>query len=763
MNISITINIEGIVQGVGFRPFICNLANSLNIKGRVCNDSRGVEIVAEGSESLLSEFIELIKSKKPIKSEITLFEVRRDSKLRGYEDFSICKSKISHISSAIVPVDSTICQNCLNEIRDKRDRRFDYPFVNCTDCGPRYTIIKSLPYDRKNSSMDSFVMCPSCQREYEDSSSRRFHAQPNSCPKCGPKLTLYKSDNRVLATNIEALDMCAKLLKQGSIVAIKGVGGFALVCSSKKSATIKSLRARKRRASKPFAVMFRSIYEIKKCTIMSEDEERLILSYERPIVLLKKRKSHRLEKFCISSEKIAPKIDRLGVILPYSPLHVLIMDRVKIPLVFTSANISGTPIVKSKEELKERLFGVYDFYLDYDRDILHSIDDSVACINSKNPLLLRRARGFAPCSFALKGSFLDEVLCVGALQKSAISLCKNGTIALFPYIGDLGEVQSNDYFEKSIYLALELYRVSPKVVVCDLHSGYYSAKWAMEFAKSRDIELLQIEHHYAHALSLMCEHKIESEILCITWDGTGLGSDGTIWGGEFLEVGELGFSRVGHIDRFKLLGGESSIKEPKRVGLSILIDIYGDEIFNLNAPFMKNFSDDELKVLYKMHNNSINSPLCSSIGRLFDGVCAILGILIKPTYEGEAGLMLESLYDESIDKWYDFKIEDGVIYYKSIFKELLYERDIELAATKFINTLAYIVYEFAKDRDLPCGLSGGVFQNMTLCRKIASLFEKDGMKLFQHSKIPCNDSGISVGQAYYCYLRDKKEKRCEMN
>ena len=551
--------VTGQVQGVGFRPYIYNLATSMGLKGYVRNDAQGVEIVVEGEQA--KAFVERFADGLPPLAKIETITTDPIAS-QGFDDFTIQKSTEGTKRTFISP-DMSICTQCLQDIFDPTNRRYRYPFINCTHCGPRYTIITDLPYDRKNTTMAPFVMCMECQKEYEDPTSRFFHAQPISCPNCGPRLYLDS------LKNYEAIQEAARLLQEGKILAIKGVGGYHLVCKAK-SLAVEELRRRKRRGKKPFAVMFKDIEAIKEACEVSEAEERLITSNENPIVILKKKEPFELE---------APDIDRLGVFLPYSPIYVLLFDLIDFALVVTSANISDEPIVKDEEKI--RTLGIADEVLWYDRKIERSCDDSVAVCVEDKPLLYRLGRGFAPRSFKLTSS-LPPVLAVGAQQKSTIALGFEDTLILSPHIGDIANIESFEYFTKVVEDFCRMYEIAPRVVVHDLHPLYETTK----YAKSLGIQTIGVQHHLAHAYAVKAEmeligHRLKEErFLALAWDGTGFGTDGAIWGGEFFVEDK----RVAHFDYFDIVGGERAIKDirlsawslAKKYGIQM-----GDRLFDL--------------------------------------------------------------------------------------------------------------------------------------------------------------------------------------
>ncbi len=727
--------IEGIVQGVGFRPFVYQLAFTNDLSGYVLNDSLGVEIDIEGEEGSLEAFDRALHVELPPLARVDVID-RQERELAGYKMFEIRQSTLQERKKTLISPDMSICDDCLRELRDKKNFRYNYFFINCTNCGPRYSIIKTVPYDRKNTSMSPFKMCQKCQSEYLNPLDRRYHAQPISCSSCGPELTLRDMEGKKLAKNLEAIKELAKLISDGHIVAMKGMGGFHLICDASNEETIRRLRERKSRPTKPFAVMFKDISQIEEATLINRSERRAIESQQRPIVLVKKR-----EMQALVQDSVAPFIDRLGVFLPYTPLHVMLLEKLKFPIIATSANRSAEPIITDEQELRESLEGVVDFYLDYDREIVNPSDDSVLQTIGEKVLMMRSSRGYTPTSFRFKSNEKRHILAVGAHQKNSIALYIDNQIIQSPYIGDLDGVKSCEFFQRTLDVFKKLYNFDPEVIVCDKHPNYFSTQWAKKEKK----ELYQVQHHYAHILSCMFEHNIEHKVLGVAWDGTGYGDDGTIWGGEFFVCDKNSYERVAHFESFKLLGGDRSVKDIKRVALSMIFDIANDKMDRYEK-FTTLFRKDELHILTQMHAKAINSPKCSSVGRIFDAVAVFSGVCSSVSYDGESGLIIESLYDESLKESYEFYLDGKIIRYKHIFEEMLKDRDSRVIATKFINGLVDIFFKISDKYDLDIALAGGVFQNRTILEKITK--KAKSKNIYFPNKLPINDGGVAVGQLY---------------
>lgn len=737
------IEIRGVVQGVGFRPFIYTLATSLNLNGYISNNSFGVVILVDTTKDILNEFIECIRANRPPLSEIESINISESKKQIAFREFIIKKSENSKELTSMIASDIAMCEECQKELEDKNNRRYNYPFITCVNCGPRYSIIKNLPYDRKNTSMAEFKMCKKCHDEYENPKDRRYHAQPIGCFNCGPSLFLLDNSGRQLKVS-NIVDEVVKFIVDGKIVAIKGVGGYHLVCDARHDNAVKLLRERKIRQSKPFAVMVKDIYMSKQIASMNLQEEELLCSNKRPVVLLKTKRSTFL------SRHVAPNIKQIGLFLAYTPLHYMILQKLNFPLIATSANISDEPLCIKRDEIM-KLSHVWDYCLDHDREILNSCDDSVVFVENEKTFMLRCARGYSPNYLKLPKKADKKVLCLGANQKSTIALCIDDRVILSPYIGDLDGLLSIEHFKSHIETLKRIYDFEPEVIVCDKHPNYESTKYAKELkAQNRDIKLVQVGHHYAHILATMGISNITSKVLGVSFDGTGYGDDGNLWGGEFLVCDNSGYERVGHFKYFRLLGGEKAIKEPRRIALSFLFEIYGEDALGLSNHTIKSFTELQLKTLYVAWKKGLNSPLSSSCGRLFDAVASILDVIHVCSYEGESGLLLESLYDENIKDIYEFKIDNKEIDFSVIFKQILKEKNKTAGVSKFFNTLVEIIYEMSKRYNLSVVLGGGVFQNRVLLR----LIMKKMPNIIVPSEFVSNDGAIAYGQAIAATCRE---------
>jgi len=721
------ITIKGTVQGVGFRPFIYTLAQRYLVTGVVSNNSNGVEILINTDIFTLNQFLTAIEYEYPPLASIDNIHYEELS-YQIFDNFQIIKTQEEGEVTVNIPPDVSICVECEKELFDPQNRRYGYPFITCTHCGVRYSIIYDLPYDRCHTSMKFFEMCKACKEEYTNPLDRRYHAQPIGCHDCGPKLVLI--NNKGLAIDsLEIIDDTVKLILEGKIVAIKGVGGYHLMCDATNEKVIQKLRERKQRPAKPFALMVKNLNMASELAEINKIEEKLLTSNERPIVLLQSKNRLPLE--------VAPNISHIGLFLPYTPLHLLILDKLNRPLVATSANITDEPICTNLEDL-EKLQGVYDYVLEHNRDIVNGCDDSVVMVVKEQQIILRRARGYAPVSIKLPFKLKHNVLALGANQKSTIAIGFENQVILSPHIGDLDSIGSVEYFKQNIENLKRIYRFEPEVVVHDMHPKYESTK----YAKSLLIKKKEVQHHYAHILGVLVEKQIRGKVFGIAFDGTGLGDDGKLWGGEFMVCEYKGYERVAHLNYFKLLGGAKAIKEPRRVALSLLFDLYAEDVLTFENPTTKAFSSGELKSYFLAWKKGLNAPESSSVGRLFDAVASLLGICQIMSFEGESGLMLEELYDINVVGYYSFGYEDGKIDILPMLVEMLDEDNTTIAVSKFFHTLVEIIAIVYAPYNLPLVLSGGVFQNRVLLELVLDRFPEAIIS----NNIPPNDGGIALGQ-----------------
>jgi hydrogenase maturation protein HypF len=753
--------VRGAVQGVGFRPFVHHLATELGLTGWVNNSSQGVSIEAEGASASLEQFLLRLQVEKPPGSFIQSLESWwLDA--AGYADFQIRPSATGGGKTALIMPDLATCPECLREILDPRNRRHRYPFTNCTHCGPRFSIIESLPYDRAHTSMKQFVMCAECEQEYRDPANRRFHAQPNACPKCGPHLELWEAGGAVLASHDQALLQAAQSVRDGQILALKGIGGFQFIVDARHEEAVRRLRERKEREEKPFAVMYPSLAAAGADCRVSSMEARLLTSPAAPIVLLR--------RMAALAPSIAPGNPNLGVMLPYSPLHHLLMLELKFPVVATSGNLSDEPICIDEREALQRLRHIADMFLAHNRPIVRHMDDSVVRVLLGREQVLRRARGYAPLPMRLTAGrpvpALDNaapVLAVGAHLKNTIALAIGPQVFVSQHIGDLETVPSYEAFLRVIQDFERLYEAEPRLIAHDAHPDYLSTQFARSLvARKAARRGVAVQHHAAHVLACAAENELAPPLLGVSWDGTGHGLDGTVWGGEFFLVTEPVCQRVAHFRQFRLAGGEQAIKEPRRAALGLLYEMSGESALAAGElPPMKSFTAENLTLLKRMLKGGFNSPLTSSVGRLFDAVSALLGLRQIARFEGQAAMELEFAMDGiQTDESYSFALDDQeqtgaqsmlVVNWELIVKGILADLNRKLPAglisAKFHNALAEVIVAVAR-RVGPSqvALSGGCFQNRYLTERTAARLEREGFRPYWHQRIPPNDGGIALGQ-----------------
>lgn len=737
--------IRGAVQGVGFRPFVFRLANELGLSGYVLNSAGGLVIEAEGEKYALDRLLLWLDDEKPAVAVITSMESFFLDPV-GFDGFVIRESFGEGEKTTLILPDIAVCSDCLQEMFNPHDRRYHYPFINCTHCGPRFSIIEALPYDRPNTSMKEFAMCDDCRREYHDPGDRRFHAQPIACPVCGPSLALWDEQGQPLAVVHDALLIAVDKIRAGNIVALKGIGGFQLVVDARNDQAVERLRQRKHREEKPFALMFPDLPMVKSACRVSELELRLLKSAESPIVLLKRKNA----QSAAVSPAIAPGNPSWGVMLPYSPLHHLLLGELRMPVVATSANLAEEPILTDEHEALQKLAGIADFYLVHNRRIVRHVDDSIGRIFRGREMVMRRARGYAPLPIRMESSPAKKMIAVGGHLKNTVAVRVNENIFVSQHIGDLSTIEAERAFEHVIQDFQMLYDVLFDAAVCDLHPDYISTK----FARDHFQQVVQVQHHAAHVAACIAENQLSGPVLGVAWDGVGLGDDGHLWGGEFFIFDDNGTRHVAQFSYFPLPGGEQAIKEPRRSALGLLYELFGKDVFAMDLKFSATFSALELSILRHMLENKINAPLTSSIGRLFDAVAALLDVNQKMSYEGQAAMMLEWHIQEGVDEVYRFeltqqnilKIDFGVMI-KGILMDMKKEVNAGVISAKFHNTLAEIIAAVAERFAIEnVALSGGVFQNIYLLERAVTLLERCGFKPYWHQRIPTNDGGISVGQ-----------------
>ncbi len=759
------LEICGAVQGVGFRPFVYRLAIELGLTGWVLNDTLGVFIEVEGIRTLLESFLERISVEKPPLSMIYHMDALWLDPI-GYEQFEICHSAPQGNKSVLVLPDVATCADCLHDMRDPHNRRYRYPFTNCTNCGPRFTIIQALPYDRPHTTMRLFSMCSDCQAEYENPLDRRFHAQPNACPVCGPHVELWSVDGRQ-HTAETALRETVAALHAGQIVAVKGLGGFHLMVDARNSAAVARLRERKHRRDKPLALMVRNLDHARLLCEISSQSETLLTSTESPIVLLPRKKDAPL------AENIAADTSNLGLMLPYTPLHHLLLQVFDAPIVATSGNLSDEPICTDEHEAIQQLGHIADLFLVHNRPIERHVDDSIVWIIRERVQLLRRARGYAPLPVIVPRP-LPVILAVGGHLKNSVALSVTPTvdnptysqIFISQHIGDLETPQASDAFERVIADFLRLYEAQPVAIAHDMHPDYVSTRWAVEaekrpaltgLAKNQNITLIPVQHHHAHLAACLADNGIEGPALGVTWDGTGYGGDGTIWGGEFLLGDVADFRREAHIHPFRLLGGSAAVREPRRIALSLLWEVYGEAMVAWDhLAVIGSFTAMERKLFAQLLQRGFNAPVTTSVGRLFDGFAALIGLHPYVTFEGQAAMALEHIADVSVREAYPLAyshppslphIIDWRPLIEATLDDLQHSVSQAIMAARFHNTLVQAIGEIAKIVAEPrVALTGGCFQNRLLVERSIQCLQNEGFEVILHHQVPPNDGGISLGQ-----------------
>lgn len=753
------VSVRGIVQGVGFRPFVYALARRHGLTGTVCNDSEGVRIEVEGALEALDLFLRGIEEDAPSMAAVESVAWRPLAAV-GEREFCIEESRDGARRTALVSPDTSTCEDCLAEVLDPADRRYRYPFTNCTNCGPRFTITKQVPYDRATTTMSGFEMCPECQSEYDDPNDRRFHAQPNACPVCGPRVRLLDKFGHELHDKREdSIRRTARILRGRAIVAIKGLGGYHLACDPFDEGAVRTLRGRKVRQDKPFALMARDLAQVRELCHVTREEAELLTSSAHPIVLLGRRENDGV------AEEVAPRQKTLGVMLAYTPLHHVLLHDVGIPLVMTSGNNSDEPIAYRDEEAFEQLGEIADYFLVHDRPIHMRCDDSVVRVARGQPYPIRRSRGYAPAPLRLAGSFARHTIACGGELKNTFCLAKDHHAFLGHHIGDLENYETLRSFREGIEHYSRLFDVHPELVAYDLHPEYLSTKYARELEEV-GLPAVGIQHHHAHIASCLADNErpADEQVIGVALDGTGYGTDGAVWGGEFFE-GSLnaGFVRRAYLEYATLPGGSAAIKQPWRMALAWLITLYGEEdVSKLPLAVVHNAGERNVRLIARLVEHSLNTPPTSSAGRLFDAVAALVGVpgSERATYEGQAAIELELAASGMTDRVYPFRLQpenDGWIVetagtVAAVVEDLLAGRSTAEVSAAFHRTMAGMVAASCEEVREANGtnavaLSGGTFQNMLLLHQSVELLEEKGFVVYTHGRVPANDGGISLGQA----------------
>ena len=732
--------VKGLVQGVGFRPFIYRLANEYQLFGTVENNNLGVRIILEGSAKKIQSFIDDLPLKIPEASHINEINIKNTSE-QGFKTFEIIKSRSISDQVTEVSPDIAICKNCLDDMKHQPNR-IDYAFTNCTNCGPRFTIIKDLPYDRPKTSMAEFIMCDDCKKEYTTILDRRFHAQPVACKNCGPHYSFYYNrENKTDEIN-EIISIANKEIMAGKILAIKGMGGYHLACDAFNNETVKELRRRKNREGKPLAIMFANISFVKKYLHLSIEEEKLLTSWRRPIVLLKCKKT--------ISEQLGLGLDTIGVMLPYMPFHYLLFDKLETSaLVLTSGNTSDEPIVIDNQAAFDNLSSIADSFITYNRGIHNRTDDSVCFVSNKKTRIIRRSRSYAPSPIKLNLN-TEGIFAAGAELVNCFAIGKGEQIIMSQHIGDLKNLETLEFYKEAIERFTKLFRFKPEFIVADMHPEYLSSKFAREMSG----KIIEVQHHHAHIASCMAENFLDEKVIGISFDGTGYGTDGNIWGGEFFICDLNNFERYSHFEYIPQPGGDASNHHPWRMLLSYLKKYFGDEFIIDNLNLFNGINQNEINLISSMIDKNLNCPLSCSAGRLFDAVSALLGICRNSTYHAEAPMRLEAACNKAEYKIYNIEIKD-VISFKQCFKEMINDIksgvDISIIANSFHYSLVNLVLKVAEKIRKNKGinkvvLSGGSFQNRILLSQCEKVLQENNFDVFTQSEIPSNDGGIALGQ-----------------
>ena len=745
--------IEGVVQGVGFRPFVYRLAETHRLSGSVRNGPHGVLIDAEGDHEAIARFLDGLESSAPPAAHLRRITVNWAAPHHGSEGFRIDTSAGEGDLALFPAPDLAVCGACLAEMGDRGNRRHAYPFLNCTECGPRFTIIRALPYDRERTSMASFAMCPGCREEYEDAGDRRFHAEPTACPTCGPRLALRDPGGRMRDV-ADPLQEVVAALRAGQIVALKGLGGYHLACDASASGVVSELRRRKAREAKPLAVMVDRLEAARRLCVVSDAEADLLQSAERPIVLLERGPRATGREL---ADEVAPGLRHLGLMLPYTPLQHLLLAQVDRPLVMTSGNRSDEPIAFQDADALTRLGDIADLFLAHDRPIEVRCDDSVARVIGGVPRVLRRARGYVPLAISLTREAAEPILACGGELKSVFALVRGREVFLSQHLGDLGDERAYRAWTEAITHFQGLLGLTPRLVAHDLHPGYRSTAYARMLEGVRHVA---VQHHHAHIASCLSDNGVDARVIGVAWDGTGYGTDGHVWGGEFLVADLEGFERVGAFQEVAMPGGEAAIREPWRMAAVFLQTVYGEAMAELDLAFLRRLDRSAWRRLSRAAERGLNAPPTSSAGRLFDAVASLLGLRDRVEFEAQAAMELEARAEGEADRVYPVTLQDqdgrtvvrtpDVV--RGVVEDLLAGVGAERIASRFHATLADVIVRtcrrlrdrYALDR---VALSGGVFQNVRLLRLAVDGLGGAGFQVYTHHQVPPNDGGLALGQA----------------
>ncbi|MDH5427426.1 MAG: carbamoyltransferase HypF [Nitrospirota bacterium] len=757
----IQLTIRGTVQGIGFRPFAFRLAQDLSLGGWIANTPQGTLLELEGTPKNLQTFQKRITAELPLTGNIQAMTSTHIPVI-GQRSFCIHPSQGDDQAHSVISPDLATCEDCLQDIKSPKSRRYRYPFTTCAQCGPRFSIALRLPYDRLNTTMDQFVICEECQCEYDDPSDRRFHAETIACPSCGPQVELWDHDGKLLAQQEEGLQAAAEIIRHGSILAVKGLGGFQLWVKADSSEAIQRLRQRKLRPTKPMAVLFHSLASLDQHCLVSPDETALLTSPAAPIVLVRKRATSTL------AHNVSPNNSYVGAMLPHTPLHHLLANELLMPVIATSGNRSGEPLVIDEQDAVHRLHRIADAFLVHNRPIVRPVDDSIVQVVNEKCQMRRRARGYVPTPLSVELGLaaareLLPILAVGGHLKNTVAVTTADQIIVSQHIGDLSTPEASTQFEQTIADMLTLFAVTPQAIACDSHPDYRSSRLAHQFGQRHHIPVLPIQHHHAHIAACQAEHGLQGPVLGVAWDGAGYGSDETIWGGEFFLCEDAGFRRMFHVRPFGLPGGEVCMREPRRVALALLNEVFGKDVLEWDLPPLQSLGSPLSRSLVALLEKDVHCPITSSVGRLFDGVSALLGLSQIASFEGEAAMALEFLADSEIEHThlqpYRIPIEpqsesqgpwvaDWRPLLAAIVQDIFEHKSPSTIALGFHHALAMLIADVAERIQCPqIVLSGGVFQNALLLKFSEGELTKRGFTVFTPHLFGPNDGGLSLGQA----------------
>ncbi len=769
----IQLMVLGTVQGIGFRPFVFRLAQELSLGGWVANTTQGSLLELEGTQNCIRIFQKRMTSELPLSGNIQTMTAT-SLPVIGEQSFSISFSQWDNQTQSVISPDLATCQQCLEDVNDPQSRRHRYPFTTCAQCGPRFSIALRLPYDRSNTTMHQFTLCNTCQREYDDPLDRRFHAETIACAACGPQVELWNQDGNLLAQQEEALQSAAEIVRQGKVLAVKGLGGFQLWVKAESSEAVQRLRRRKHRPTKPFAILFPSLPCLEQHCLISANEIELLTSPAAPIVLVRKRTTSTL------AHDVSLDNPYVGAMLPFTPIHHILINDLSTSVVATSGNRSEEPLVIDEQVAVHRLQGIADAFLIHNRPIVRPIDDSVLQVVNNKHLMRRRARGYVPTPLDIKPDYetyhkAPPILAVGGHLKNTIAVTTGNQIIVSQHIGDLSTPEAFIQFERTIADLLTLFHATPQVIACDSHPDYHSSRFAHQFGKKHHIPVIPVQHHHAHILACRAEHSLQGPVLGVAWDGAGFGLDETMWGGEFLLCDDTGFKRLACLKPFHLPGGEVCMREPRRVALALLYEVFGERVLELDLPPLQSLGQQMSRSLVALLNKNVNCPFTTSIGRLFDGVSTLLDLSQVTSFEGEAAMALEFLADREESQTqpqpYHIPLEspsdsqgpwvaDWRPLISTIIQDISKQKSPSEIALKFHQALAMLIADVAER--IQCHqiiLSGGVFQNALLLKLSEAELIKRGFTVYTPQLFSPNDGGLSLGQAYITMCQLAKEHR----